>query len=205
MISTKEMRKLEDKSETLGVTKLELMENAGKGIFTVLNERFDLRKKKILIVCYHGNNGGDGFVAARYLSNICEVDVLFVGDETKFRKEGEFNYQKIINQKSIKILKNINQTKNKHDIIIDALLGTGITGDIKEPIANVIDRFNNSKAFKVSVDVPTGINPDTGEKSNKFIKADLIITFHDIKKGLLDLKDKTVIVDIGIPKELIKG
>lgn len=193
MISTKEMRKLEDKSESLGVSKLELMENAGKGIFNILNNKFDLNGKQILIVCYHGNNGGDGFVAARYLSNVCDVDVLFIGDENKLKKEGKINYEKI---KTIKQVKGFND----YNIIIDALLGTGIEGDIKEPIASVIDRFNNSKSFKVSVDVPSGINPDTGEKSNKYINADLIITFHDIKKGLIKYKDKTVVVDIGIVK-----
>ncbi len=189
MISTKEMRELED---NCGISKLELMENAGKGIFEVLNERFDLDGKKILIICYHGNNGGDGFVAARYLIKKCDVDILFIGDESKFKKEAEISYKKIINK--------VNKIEKKYDIMIDALLGTGVKGDIKEPIASVIDEFNNSKSYKVSVDVPTGVNPDTGGKSNKFIEADLIITFHDIKKGLINYKDKTVVVDIGILK-----
>ena len=82
MISTQEMKSLED---NCGISKLILMENAGKAIYNVLKEKFDLKDKKILIVSYHGNNGGDGFVAARYMCNDAEVDVSFVGDDTKLK------------------------------------------------------------------------------------------------------------------------
>ena len=79
-----------------------------------------------------------------------------------------------------------------YDIILDALLGTGTSGEIKEPIASAIKGTNDSTAFKVAVDIPTGINPDAGEAANKAINPDLIITFHDIKKGLENFKNKTV-------------
>ncbi len=204
MITTNEMRELEDKSEQIGITKLNLMENAGRGVFNILNERFNLNGKKLLIICYHGNNGGDGFVAARYLSDFCKVDVLFIGERSKLRNEAFENYKRIFRNKKVTILDlTADVDFNKYDIIIDAILGIGIKGDIKEPIAQVIEKFNSSRAYKVSVDVPTGINPDTGEKANKYVKPDIIITFHDIKKGLADYKHKTFIVDIGIPKGLM--
>ena len=79
MITTEEMRKLED---SCGLSKLSLMGNAGRGIFGAIKDKFDLKGKKILIICYHGNNGGDGFVAANYLADYCEVDIFFIGDET---------------------------------------------------------------------------------------------------------------------------
>jgi len=205
MITTKEMKELEDKSESLGITKLNLMENAGRGIFRILNERFNLKNKKVLIICYHGNNGGDGFVAAHYLSDVCKVDVWFIGEKLKLRNEAFENYKRIFHEKKVNILNLTNNVDvNKYDIVIDAILGTGIIGDIKEPIASIIDKFNSSKGYKVSVDVPTGINPDTGEKANKFVIPDIIITFYDIKKGLISYKHKTFIVDIGIPRQLIK-
>lgn len=63
------------------------MENAGKAVYDAIRQRFELRDKKILVVCYHGNNGGDGFVAARLLCDEAETDVLFIGDEAKLKKE----------------------------------------------------------------------------------------------------------------------
>ncbi|MFH2028598.1 MAG: NAD(P)H-hydrate epimerase [Nanoarchaeota archaeon] len=204
MITSEQMKQLEDKSEQLGVSRSQLMENAGKGIYDSVKERFsDLRDKKILIVAYHGNNGGDGFVAADYLSSECEVDVLFIGDETKFKKEADVNFRKIEKNDLIQILVEPEQLDfDDYDIIIDALLGTGVVGEIKEPISFVIDMINKSDAFKIAVDIPSGIDPDTGE-GNKFVDADMVITFHDIKSGLEKFKDKTVILDIGIPGELI--
>ncbi|MEK6949304.1 MAG: NAD(P)H-hydrate epimerase, partial [Nanoarchaeota archaeon] len=87
-----------------------------------------------------------------------------------------------------------------YDIIIDAIFGTGVEGEIKDPLATLIRNLGKSKAFKVSIDVPSGVHPDTGETANAYFEPDLLITMHDIKKGLLDYKDKTVVVDIGIRK-----
>jgi len=197
MITTKEMRELED---NCGIPKITLMENAGKGIYQTIKKRFpDI--KRILIVAYHGNNGGDGFVAARYLCEETDTDLLFIGDESKFKHEGRINFDKIKNNKKINLYTKPDDINfNNYDIIIDAMLGTGVSGELKEPIRSLIDLINSSKAYKIAVDVPTGVNPDTGEVSDKAINADLIITFHDIKKGLNILKEKVVIVGIGIKK-----
>ena len=88
-----------------------------------------------------------------------------------------------------------------YDVIIDAIFGTGIYGEIKDPLATLISKLSETKAFKVSVDVPSGVNPDTGEKSNVFFEPDLLITMHDLKKGLEGYKDKTIVVDIGIKEQ----
>jgi NAD(P)H-hydrate epimerase len=201
MISVEEMRKLED---TCRIPKIRLMEYAGKGVYETLRKRFVLKNKKILVVAYHGNNGGDGFVAARYLCDECEVDVLFLGDEAKFKEEALANYKKIENNEKIQFLTFDNVDFNYYDIIIDAILGVGVRGKLREDISNAIDRINNSKAYKVAVDIPTGMNPDTGEVIDKCVDADLIVTFHDIKQGLEKLKYKTVVVDIGINERVVK-
>jgi len=195
MITVEEMKKLED---NCGIPKVELMEYAGRGIYEVLRKKFILKNKKILIVAYHGNNGGDGFVAARYLCENVSVDVLFLGDESKLREEALVNYKKIINNPKIQFLNIEDADFDGYDFIIDAILGIGIEGRLREGISNTIDSINNSEAFKVSVDVPTGVNPDTGEVIDKAVNADLVVTFHDMKKGLKKYKNKTVIVDIGI-------
>ncbi len=199
MITVGQMRQLED---NCGVSKLQLMENAGRGLYKTIKERFpNIKDKRILIVAYHGNNGGDGFVAARYLCEEAETDVLFIGDEYKFKEEAKINFKKIENNGKIQLLIDPEQTDfNEYDIIIDAILGTGATGEIKEPIASIIEDINSSTAFKVAVDIPSGINPETGESANKSISPDLIVTFHDIKQGLEKFKDKTIIVDIGLNK-----
>lgn len=199
MINTEEMKKLED---NCGISKLQLMENAGRGIYKTLKEKFqNLKDKRILIVAYHGNNGGDGFVAARYLCEETETDILFIGDESKFKEETRINYARIENNNKVQLFFQAEDINfNDYDILIDALLGTGTTGEIKEPIASVIQNINNSTAFKVAIDIPSGINPDTGEAANKAINADLIITFHDIKQGIEKLKDKIAIIDIGIKR-----
>ncbi|MFH0868109.1 MAG: NAD(P)H-hydrate epimerase [Candidatus Woesearchaeota archaeon] len=195
MISTQEMRQLED---NCGIPKIVLMENAGKGIAKVLNEKFDLKDKRILIVAYHGNNGGDGFVAARRLCDDAEVDVLFIGEEAKLKEDALVNFKKIENNEKLQMLSLESVDFSDYDIIIDAIFGTGIDGEIKDPLATLIKNLGKSKAYKVSIDVPSGINPDTGEKSNVYFEPDLIITMHDMKKGLESYKDKTVVADIGI-------
>jgi len=197
MISTIDMKKLED---NCGISKIILMENAGISIFNILKEKFELKDKKILVVSYHGNNGGDGFVAARYLCNDAEVDISFIGDDTKLKHEALVNFKKIKNNKKLQLLTLESIDFSDYDIIIDAILGTGINGEIKDPLATLIKNLSKAKSYKVSVDVPSGIDPDTGEKANVYFEPDLLITMHDIKKGLKEYKDITVVADIGIKK-----
>ena len=196
MISSQDMRILEAKS---GISILTLMENAGKAVYQTIKQRFDLKDKKILVVCYHGNNGGDGFVAARYLCDEAETDVLFIGDENKLKQEALINFKKIEHNERIQFLTD-DVDFSAYDIIVDAILGTGIQGRFNNEISAVIDDINNSKAYKVSVDIPTGMDPDTGIIIDKCINADLIVTFHDLKKGLEILQDKTIVADIGLLK-----
>lgn len=198
MITSQEMRQLEN---NCGIPKIVLMENAGKGIAKTLKEKFDLRNKRILIIAYHGNNGGDGFAAARYLCDDAEVDVLFVGDESKLKNEALANFRKIENNKKIQLLTLEAVDFSDYDIILDGIFGTGIEGEIKDPLATLIKNINKTKVYKVSIDIPSGINPDTGEKANATFEPDLILTMHDIKNGLYSYKDKTIIVDIGIKKK----
>src|SRR3989338_928267 len=176
------------------------MENAGKAVYKAIKQKFDLKDKKILVVCYHGNNGGDGFVAARYLCDEAETDVLFIGDESRMRKDALANFRKIEHNERIQFLVDDEVDFGSYDIIVDAVLGVGIKGRLNREISAIIDDVNRSKAFKVSVDIPTGIDPDTGEIVDKCIDADLVVTFHDMKKGLEKLQEKTIVADIGLPK-----
>ncbi|MEJ2261613.1 MAG: NAD(P)H-hydrate epimerase, partial [Nitrosopumilaceae archaeon] len=94
------------------------------------------------------------------------------------------------------------------DVVIDGILGTGITGEIKEPYASAINYINNLNCFKFAVDVPSGLNPDTGDTANICVKADMTVTFHKMKRGIPKRKDLTgelFAEKIGIPPEAEEG
>ncbi|MBS3114934.1 NAD(P)H-hydrate epimerase [Candidatus Woesearchaeota archaeon] len=193
------MRLLEANS---GISRQVLMENAGRAVYQTIKQRLDLNDKKILVVCYHGNNGGDGFVAARHLCDEAETDVLFIGDEDKLKKEAMLNFKKIEHNAKIQLLVDDGIDFEGYDIIIDAILGIGIQGKLNKEISAIIDDINNSKAYKVAVDIPTGLDPDTGSVIDKCVNADLIVAFHDLKNGLEKLQDKTIVADIGLPRNV---
>src|SRR3989338_9058748 len=154
------MRILEAERE---IRRSALMENAGKAVYQILKQRMDLKEKKILVICYHGNNGGDGFVAARHLADETETDILFIGNENKLKKEAKVNFKKAERNDSIQFLTDEEVDFNGYDVIVDAILGIGINGRLNREISVVIDNINSSKAHKVSVDIPTGLDPDSGE------------------------------------------
>lgn len=195
MISSHDMKLLEEKS---GIPRATLMERAGREIYNAIKQRHELKDKKILVVCYHGNNGGDGFVAARHLCDEAETDILFIGNESRLKKEALANFRKIEHNEKVQFLIDDEVDFGEYDIIIDAILGIGIKGRLNREISAIIDDINNSKAYKVSVDIPTGLDPDTGAVVDKCVNADLIVTFHGLKKGLEKLQDKTVVADIGL-------
>jgi len=199
MITADEIKALEDKAVEKGTSKLDLMENAGKQIAEVLKKK-DLKGKRILVAAYHGNNGGDGFVAARELAATAEVEVLFIGEEESLKSEAEINLRRLEHEHVVQFITLEFIDFDDYDIIIDALLGTGIEGSLRPRLQSTINAINSTKAYKVSIDVPSGLNPDTGKVDDISVNADLIISLHDLKKGLKDLKEKTVVVDIGIPK-----
>lgn len=201
MISSRAMSRLEDLSEKHGVSRLELMENAGRGMFSEMTKIFPrLIGKKILIVCGHGNNGGDGFVLARYLrQGSHSVNVLFIGNDDRLKKESGYNH--FILKKKFPGIFIQGGSLTKYDIIVDAMLGTGLREIIREPYYSMIERVNNSGRFVISVDVPTGLDSDTGEILGRVVNADRIFTLHDMKPGLEKFREKTIVINIGIPEK----
>lgn len=223
-ITSEEMTILDNNSEWLGIDKVQLMECAGYSFASEIFTKYNLDSySKVLIFCGTGNNGGDGFVVARHLNSLgIKTMVILVGDPEKIRtKEARSNWQIIRNNLNhlikVEILKDstdigkigvlLDGDKN-FKLIVDGLLGTGIKGKIREPIATVIDFINEINIeFKipvVSIDVPSGLDPNTGEVLDKSIKADLVITFHRIKEGLhpkTEYINELLIKSIGIPHE----
>ena len=214
-IDADQMNKIDENSEKLGLPRVILMENAGRAVAEYANRRIEkLKGKKIVIVAGNGNNGGDGFVAARHLAGYgIDVLVILVGEEKFKTNESNLNW-KVLRQmsKSVSIITRADPgflalTKrniSNADVIIDALFGTGIKGKIKQPYSKVIDLMNRSKAYTIAVDIPSGLDPMTGVVHDKSVIADTTLTFHKMRTGLIDRMDITgevIIVPIGIPPE----
>lgn len=205
MITSQQMRQLERKAAQHGITSSELMENAGREVFLAVKEQYDLVGKRVVLFCGSGNNGGDGFAAARYFADHCPVIILFFGSKDKLSEEALEQYELVKTKANVIVIKTGDDLQKFHFqehlsfIFIDALLGIGIKGVVEDPIAAGIDFFNSTKGIKVAVDVPSGINPNTGEVQGIACQVDCIVTFHDLKQGLEQFQDRTVVVDIGIP------
>ncbi len=211
-MTPKDMMVADANAEDLGILKSALMENAGKSIADHIINSLD--PCKVTIFAGNGGNGGDGFVAARHLlNNGYNVEVLFLGNPNRIKsKETLQNWIAIqnintgLNKLNLKIIEDSAALKKVDStVIIDAMLGTGIKGKIKEPISSAIDTINNSTGIKIAVDVPSGLDPLTGEVHDKAVESDFTITFHKIKSGLkkaeINYVGNIVLYDIGIPEE----
>jgi NAD(P)H-hydrate epimerase len=209
-ISSSEMRALETNAEYYGTSLLQLMENAGCSTAQEIISRFP-KGMKIAVFCGLGGNGGDGFVAARHLLAAgYNVTVILVGRGRDINHEAASKNWLILQslQDKIMLLEVTDSSaipKVVADIVIDSLLGTGTKGQIKPPIYQAVEYINSLKAFKLAVDVPTGIDSDTGEVLGTAVKADLTVTFYKAKKGMEKAKrhvGELVVKDIGLPHEI---
>lgn len=208
-ITSREMRALELNAEYFGVLRLQLMENAGHNIALEVASRFK-KPKSIAVFCGLGGNGGDGFVAARHLLAFgFKVMIILAGKAEEIADKAALaNWKAIQSLKETIPIIEISDTslipKIESDIIIDALLGTGIKGELKPPIMQLVQKINTINAYKFAVDVPTGIDSDSGEVLGEAVKADVTITFHKPKKGLENASKyigELLIKDIGLPNE----
>jgi NAD(P)H-hydrate epimerase len=211
-ITVEQMYNIENKGHDMGFLKKFMMENAGAAAVRRLIEKFgNVESKNILVFVGLGNNGGDGLVMARHLAGYtANVTVLLLGTPDKIKtEESSWNWSILEKMPSVKLISgNTFDFDFKPDIIIDGILGTGITGDIREPYASAINYINETNCFKFAVDVPSGLDPQTGETANIYTKCDMTITFHKMKQGIPKRKDLTgdlFAEKIGIPPEAEEG
>ena len=201
---------IEENGHQMGFLRKFMMENAGAAAVKRLVEKFDdMKSKKVLVFAGLGNNGGDGLVIARHLSGYgSNVTIFLLGEPDNIRSEEcSWNWNLLEKMKSIKLLTggSLDDLNNlEFDIIIDGILGTGISGEIREPQSSAITFINKSNAFKLTVDVPSGVDPDTGNKNSPHVIADMTVTFHRMKVGMPKAKDvcgEIFVEKIGIPPE----
>lgn len=211
-ITVDQMYQIENNGHDMGFLKKFMMENAGAAAVKKLVEKFgSVESKNILIFVGMGNNGGDGLVMARHLAGYnAKVTVMLLGSPDSIKTdESRWNWSILKKMSSVKLLFGADLVFDfSPDVIIDGILGTGISGEIREPYSSAINYINDVQCFKFAVDVPSGLDPQTGETVNIFVKSDMTVTFHKMKQGIpkrKDLTGKLYVEKIGIPPEAEEG
>ena len=215
LLSRDEARELDRRTiEELGIPGIVLMENAGRATVDYLLSCGV--KGKIIICCGKGNNAGDGFVVARYLDNLdLPVHILLFADPGALTGDAKINYDiavktsipmTIINNEHLPAA--IHEKLSQAEWIIDAIFGTGLQGPVREPYYTIIRAINECKAKILSVDIPSGLDCDTGEPLGIAINAAHTVTFVGNKKGFTNPGAKKFlghvhVAGIGTPKILL--
>lgn len=211
-----EMREIDRVTiEKFGIPGVVLMENAGNAVVDEI-KNLDRKVESVLILCGTGNNGGDGFVIARHLHNAdIKIRMFIVGQPKDISGDAELNLQ-ILRKLDIQIdnvndqggLMKLEKLIPVHDVVVDAIFGTGLVNEVQGIQAGVIDVVNRLSQFTVSVDIPSGVNGDTGKIMGSAVRAHKTVTFALPKVGNIlypgaDYNGELVIRQIGLPNRAI--
>jgi hydroxyethylthiazole kinase-like uncharacterized protein yjeF len=214
VVTAEEMRQLDRETiEGCGIPGVVLMERAGLAVAYKIKELYG--RKKIIIVSGSGNNGGDGLVVARNLHNEgWAVKVFLTSRPEDLKGEALLQYKAAVNFgvdiQQIKGLLTNPSIITHHSIIVDAILGTGLSKNVTDTLAEVISLLNKSSKPIISVDIPSGISSDNGQVMGEAIKAEYTVTFCLPKRGHLlypgaEYSGKLFIEDIGFPEKLLRS
>lgn len=203
LLTPRQMSDCEKKSEKYGVSLSALMDNAGFCLAEKIKDiGYSQFRRRVLFLCGNGNNGGDGFVAAKILSQSgFEVSVMLLcGNPKTDLAKSAFGEM----PKEIEICENADI--ESFDIICDCVFGTGFRGNLPTEISEIFERVNSSDCIKTACDLPSGVNALTGEADSSTIRCDETVTFHRAKLGMLlsparEYCGKISVCDISIPKE----
>ncbi len=213
ILTVEQMKAEERLSDEMGVTYQRLMENAGCAAASFIRKTLsNIVGRNFMIFCGSGNNGGDGLVVARKLfEEGANVIVVLCGGIPR-SDEAKYMYDCII-QAGITMLdfdmdrKKVDELLEGADIIIDALFGTGFSGEFRPPYDEIAEMINSDLAVKISLDIPSGVDAETGIAAKGSVKANFTVAFEAAKPGHLLLPGRefcgsTDVVDIGIPHEV---
>ncbi len=201
MLTAAEQRVMDRNAEYFGVSILDLMEAAGRGVAEVARSEFPIQGKRVVVVCGTGNNGGDGLVAARYLKDEARVTVLLAKPAKDLAtREARANFERL--GPGVEVVEGPAHSERlfrEADLIVDALLGIGVHGEIREPYATLIREMNASGKPILSVDVPSGF------QATPTVRATVTAALIDVKEGMTEATaGKVRVVDIGFPKDVIE-
>ena len=200
MISSDRMAAVDRNAAALGVPRKQLMESSGNAVARAVR-RVAEPGAAVAVVAGRGNNGGDGLVAARFLDDYAVTVHLLGRPETIRTRIARENWDalQVAAYDTRTVTDSADIDLGDPDVVVDAMLGTGVTGDLREPEATAARATDDADATVVSVDVPSGVDADTGEAGGAAVDADRIVTFHDRKPGLDGLDAEVTVADIGIP------
>jgi hydroxyethylthiazole kinase-like uncharacterized protein yjeF len=217
-VSSKKMKLLDSlATRRFGIPSLILMENAGRSAADEALKMFAKKGiRRVAVFCGYGNNGGDGFVCGRHLINKgVFVNFYLVGKRKIFSKETKLNFEILQKMgkkfKAIKASKEINDIRNeigRYDLIVDAIFGIGLRGRLDTFYELLFEKLNAVKIPILALDIPSGLDADTGNSLGKAVKARRTVTFGMVKKGLTRRNaklyaGKVVFGDISLPKNVL--
>ncbi len=203
--------------EQYGMSGLVLMENAGRNAAEIIESVYGPAGSAVLF-CGGGNNGGDGCVIARHLSNRgWSVRLVMIADAEKMTPDTAANYR-VITAMGLHLVSALDAPSQmralaamgEKDVLVDAILGTGFHGEVRHPVAGLLQAMNRApKRAIVSIDVPSGFDCDSGQPSEATVRADLTITFVALKQGYAAggapaILGRVEVADIGVPTQLIE-
>ncbi len=226
-IGAEAMTGADRRAQAMGVPGQRLMEHAGAAVAAAAKALAEATgrwgKGAILVLCGPGNNGGDGLVAARYLARHgSNVAVVLVGSAPRpTAPDAARNWDRLVNEPRVtrihagtpRDLAVLGQNTDKASIVIDALLGTGVQGALRDPIRTAVEMIRRARGAGVpvlAVDTPTALDLTSGDPSEPVVTADLTVTFHRPKTGLISRRGaafagKVLVAPIGIPREADRG
>lgn len=216
--SRESVREVDRRSiETFGIPGIVLMENAARGLAMYAIEMLGRPPLgAVLILCGGGNNGGDGFAAARHLHNRgVECTLVLLRTAESYRGDASTNL-KICQAMRLPIVEALEDPVvvlaglREHVLILDGLLGTGLDREVRAPFDAVIEYVNKQNIPILAIDIPSGLDCNTGQPRGTAIKADATVTFVGVKKGFRApgaeaYTGRVIVTDIGAPRELVES
>jgi len=185
----------------LGVPRKQLMESSGNAVARAVREVAS-PGDTVVVVAGRGNNGGDALVAGRFLDGF-DVRVTLLGRPDAITTDiARENWDTLVASEfePETVRDSANFELGDPDVVVDAMLGTGISGELREPERTAAEAMNAADATVLSVDVPSGLDAETGDLAATAVEPDRVVTFHDLKPGLDDLAADVTVADIGIPE-----
>jgi hydroxyethylthiazole kinase-like uncharacterized protein yjeF len=184
---------------TLGIPGVVLMENAGRSCAKLIKDKLaDVSNPKVCIFCGTGNNGGDGYVIARHLLNSgFEVVVVLCGDRNKVKGDAKINLDILeglgqtieqLNLDEEDIPERVKTFASGADMLVDGIFGTGLNGQLSDEYKQLLESINSQRCPILAVDIPSGLDCDTGEPLGAAIRANYTVTFVAVKKGFSSAK-----------------
>lgn len=216
--TAKEMQAIDQRAiQEYGIPGIVLMENAGLGVVKLLVEKFsDLARKKVLVICGKGNNGGDGFVIARHLFNRgVEVEVVLLGKRSQLKQDAKTNADAAfqigvpIKEVDENNLDRCLHTLRHCHIIIDAIFGTGLDSPVTGWLERVIEKINKAEKFVIGVDIASGLESDSGKIIGPHIHTDLTVALGLMKRSHLlypatEAMGEVRVVNISMPQKAVE-